>query len=122
MLLAALCLWSSVSFIDLPANDGLSDTRPGGYLLQVIGLGSWLMLAPFLCRLLSQPVLLLGFIGLLVFLALLPLLVLIGCCTACAGDGGSTNSSTTRRYDSDEVPTRGGHALRQLYKGCSRAL
>jgi len=66
------------------------------------------MLAAFLCRLLSQPVLLLGFIGLLVFLALLPLLVLIGCCVACAGDDGSSSSSTTRRYDSDEVPTRGG--------------
>jgi len=62
------------------------------------------MLAAFLCRLLSQPVLLLGFVGLLVFLALLPLLVLIGCCVACAGDDGSSSSST-RRYDSDSGGT-----------------
>ena len=55
-----------------------------------------------MCRLLSQLVLLLGFVELLVFLAL------IGCCAACAGDDGSSSSSTTRRYDSDEVPTRGG--------------
>ncbi|OCK97750.1 uncharacterized protein K441DRAFT_694284 [Cenococcum geophilum 1.58] len=48
MLLAALCLWSSVFFIDFSINNGLGDTWAGGYLLQVIGLGSWLMLAAFL--------------------------------------------------------------------------
>lgn len=48
MLLAALCLWSSVFFIDFSINGGLGDTRAGSYLLQIIGLGSWLMLAAFL--------------------------------------------------------------------------
>ena len=105
ILLAALCLWSSVFFIDFSINDGLGDTQPGGYLLQVVGLGSWLMLAAFLCRLLSQPILLLGFVGLLVFLALLPLLVLIGCC---ASSDGSSRGTTTRHYNSDEASTRGG--------------
>lgn len=47
------------------------------------GLGVWLLAGAFGCRLLSNPILFIGFVALLLAVVLIPIAILLACC--CGG-------------------------------------
>jgi len=47
------------------------------------GLGAWLLAGAFGCRLLSNPILFIGFVVLLLAVVLIPIAILLACC--CGG-------------------------------------
>jgi hypothetical protein len=49
------------------------------------GLGAWLLAGAFGCRLLSNPILFIGFVSILLAVVLIPVAVLLACCGGGAG-------------------------------------
>ncbi|KAF1997310.1 hypothetical protein P154DRAFT_537284 [Amniculicola lignicola CBS 123094] len=96
LLLISLGLFSAIFILETFAKE------PGVSITDFVGVGAWLLLAAFMCRLLSNPVLAVGFLIVVAFLSLFP----IACCLACVGACcGSLSEDNSRSYYSSDLVT-----------------
>ncbi|ORX99950.1 hypothetical protein BCR34DRAFT_606436 [Clohesyomyces aquaticus] len=73
-------------------------TAASNGIMEFIKVGAWLLVAAFISRLLSSPILLVGFVGLILFLAFLPIAIVGAFLAACCcGSSSSSTSSTSYR-------------------------
>ncbi|KAF2180464.1 hypothetical protein K469DRAFT_592335, partial [Zopfia rhizophila CBS 207.26] len=81
-LLSALCMFYSIFRNEIaPAYEAAPEIKTKDWPVN-FGLGAWMLVGAFGCRLLSNPILFIGFVGLLLAVVLLPIALLLMCCGA----------------------------------------
>ena len=97
ILLACLGLSLAILVYEIGGNYN-APTAAATTITAFIGIGGWLLLAAFFCRLLSNPILFAGFLLLIAVLVLFPLALVIGCCVGMCRSSSSSSSSSSTYY------------------------
>lgn len=105
ILLTCLGLFLAIFVYEIGVNYDTSLPIEVPSIVNFIGVGAWLLVAAFGCRLLSNPVLFLGFWIVVAFLALFPIAFALGCLAACCGSSSSSTSNSSRPTYSNAVVT-----------------
>jgi hypothetical protein len=95
------CMGLFMAILIYESESALTTSYSGDLGLPTFGVGSRLLLAAFVCRLVSHPIVFLGFLAACLVLALLPLTLVICCCIG-AFSRSSSSSDTTRTYQVDK--------------------
>ncbi|KAH8586346.1 hypothetical protein B0O99DRAFT_72994 [Bisporella sp. PMI_857] len=79
-LFSALCIFYSIFRNEIAGAYAATPTLDSNSWPVHFGLGAWLLVGAFGCRLLSNPILFIGFVALLLSIILIPIALLLACC------------------------------------------